>query len=962
MANELEKNNLKLADIIDVDFLQHFQDAFAKTANIACITVDSTGPITKPSNFTDFCFKHTRETELGYKRCNECDIKYGQLAAEKGEPVIYTCHSGLTDFAVPIMLKGKQIGAVLGGQVLTKKPDEVHFRKIAQELGIDEEEYINALQKIKIIPYEQIKASADLLFISANSISNIAEKNFELLKKNRQEIERTAQESLLRRITENIRGSFDINTILSYICDELAKVFNVQRATIIKYHDNNDFSNFEVLREYRENPQIIGILNNSDFNFKVGDIWAKVLEEDNFLSVSNIQESNMPEFFKDNYQKMGQKSILIAPIQEGKVKWGVIVLSEYNYYREWSLEDKKLLRIISDQIYLALKQSELYSKMQEQVEREKAILNNIPFLAWLKDKNGKYLNANGAYAKFCNSTIANLVGNTAFEIFPQELAEKYTEDDLNIINSKKQSNIETEIETPDGKRWYEIFKNPIYDDENNVIGLAGFARDITEKRELDKMKDEFVSIISHELRTPLTSIRGSLGLVLGNTLGVLPEKVSTLLNIANNNTIRLVNLINDILDLEKIKAGKMDFIFAEHNVSDLVNESITLNEEYAKQYNVQFKIKNTIPDIFINVDKSRFIQVLTNLLSNAAKFSYQNGIVYISTERCKNRIRVSVTNKGNGIPEKSFSKIFQSFSQVDSSDSRRSGGTGLGLSICKSIVEKMGGVIDFISKLKDDTIFYFEFPEITQNDALKTVLICEDNKTTAFSIKSKLESLNYKTNIAYTIQEARQMLNENHYDLMTLDLLLPDGNGLELLEDLKFNKKNKNLPVVIVSVKKPDLKLIKNEHHVINWVEKSFNMEDFEKTINDLLKDKNNVEILHIENDKDLLKLIELTLSDIAHITSISTLGEAKKIIMENVFDLIILDYVFPDGTSDKLIPLIKGGINKNAKLIVFSAYEESKVITKYVDDIILKTNVSNEVFKSCIQQQLIKKEFKETL
>lgn len=173
---------LNLLDLIELKFLQNLQDFFAKTMNVASITVDELGPITKPSNFSDFCINHTRKTKQGAKRCNSCDLKWGKIAAERCEPVIYQCHTGLTDFAVPIQINGQHLATILGGQILTEKPDEEKFRQIAKELEIDEDEYIAALRTIPILPAEKIQAAADFLFTVANSISAVSYANLNLAK------------------------------------------------------------------------------------------------------------------------------------------------------------------------------------------------------------------------------------------------------------------------------------------------------------------------------------------------------------------------------------------------------------------------------------------------------------------------------------------------------------------------------------------------------------------------------------------------------------------------------------------------------------------------------------------------------------------------------------------------------------------------------------------------------------
>ena len=177
----LDISTVALKDVIDVDFLQQFQDDFAKGVGLASVTVDPDGtPITKPSSYTRFCMDYTHSTECGDKRCAESHRKGGEEAARTGKPVIYECHAGLIDFAAPIMLEGRQIGTILGGQVLTDVPKDAKYRKIANEIGVDEEGYVEAVQEIRTLSRESIEAAANVLFIVANNMSNTAYQQLKL--------------------------------------------------------------------------------------------------------------------------------------------------------------------------------------------------------------------------------------------------------------------------------------------------------------------------------------------------------------------------------------------------------------------------------------------------------------------------------------------------------------------------------------------------------------------------------------------------------------------------------------------------------------------------------------------------------------------------------------------------------------------------------------------------------------
>jgi len=175
LANVMDVSNLKLADIIDIRFLQQFQDDFAKGIGLASVTVDVSGtPVTNPSSYTRFCENYTHSTECGDKRCAESHRKGGEEAARTGKPVIYECHAGLIDFAAPIMIEGKLIGTILGGQVLTDLPDEAKYRRIAGEIGVDPDGYVEAVREVSRLSKERIEAAANVLFIVANNMSKMA--------------------------------------------------------------------------------------------------------------------------------------------------------------------------------------------------------------------------------------------------------------------------------------------------------------------------------------------------------------------------------------------------------------------------------------------------------------------------------------------------------------------------------------------------------------------------------------------------------------------------------------------------------------------------------------------------------------------------------------------------------------------------------------------------------------------
>jgi PAS domain S-box-containing protein len=244
-------------------------------------------------------------------------------------------------------------------------------------------------------------------------------------------------------------------------------------------------------------------------------------------------------------------------------------------------------------------------------------------------------------------------------------------------------------------------------DQARYIGIV---RDISERKQIDQMKTEFVSTVSHELRTPLTSIRGALGLIQSGRFEKLNPQAQHLFDIAYNNCDRLVRLVNDILDIEKMAAGQMVFDDESLDLDQLMTEALALNEGYAEQYGVQFAVATRHPNAYVQGDHARLLQVFANLLSNAAKFSPKGSTVEIALRPRGLGYRVAVKDSGCGIPVEFQDKIFHRFAQADNSDTRKRGGTGLGLSITKAIIDLHQGQIAFNTWLGKGTEFYFDLP------------------------------------------------------------------------------------------------------------------------------------------------------------------------------------------------------------------------------------------------------------
>ncbi|MFP4599523.1 MAG: ATP-binding protein [Persicimonas sp.] len=346
-----------------------------------------------------------------------------------------------------------------------------------------------------------------------------------------------------------------------------------------------------------------------------------------------------------------------------------------------------------------------------------SLIQAMPDGILFRDGEGRWLLANDYTLEFLGLEEVDYQGKTA-----ERLAE--LTDNCRVAkwdcprtddwawDSGEPSSFEQQVPDRDGRpHTFDMIKVPIYESDGSRKGLLVVARDVTERKRLQQLKEEFVSIVSHELRTPLTPITGVLTLLAGGAGGELPARLEKMVELALRNSHRLLYLIDDLLDIQKMSSGQMDFQIRELELAAVVRESLRINIGLEHQNGVKFIFDDTTSDITVDGDKGRLIQVMTNLLSNAAKFSPPNSVVHIRLERVDEQTaRVSISDKGPGIAEDFRRRVFDKFAQEDSSSTRKHGGTGLGLTIAKSIVERLGGEIGFETEVDEGTTFYFDLP------------------------------------------------------------------------------------------------------------------------------------------------------------------------------------------------------------------------------------------------------------
>ncbi len=509
---------------------------------------------------------------------------------------------------------------------------------------------------------------------------------------------------------------------------------------------------------------------------------------------------------------------------------------------------------------------------------------------------------------------------------------------------------------------------PIRDVADQITGFLSIAQDITERKRVEQMKNEFISTVSHELRTPLTSVSGAIGLVLGGRLGDIPEKAHKLLKTAHRNSERLAYLINELLDIEKIAAGKLHFDLKVQPILPLLEQAVEENKTYSAERNVKLVLNSELARSSVRVDEQRLKQVLANLLSNAIKFSPDGGTVTLGATHTDAGVVVGVTDQGPGIPEDFHQRIFQKFAQADSSDTRQKGGTGLGLAITRELVERMGGTIDFETTRGKGTHFFFTLPSVQSDRAGPTtvspdahqsvqapprILIVEDDTDVAALLKIMLEGVGYRVGVCHTGIEALEALGAGDYNLITLDLMLPDINGLDIIRRLKQQGDTANIPIVVVSARVNQGRLVlKGEADNIAWLPKPIEHQKLIDLVQHQLSAGDRPRILHVEDDADLHDVISAMVSDQLILERAGTIASARALLKTNVYGAVLLDIGLPDGSGWELIPSIEQE-QSQAPIIILSGEDMPTQQHETVKAVLLKNHLTTEQLVSVIQSRI---------
>lgn len=567
---------------------------------------------------------------------------------------------------------------------------------------------------------------------------------------------------LFSEVTLKIRQSLQLKEILQTTVTEVQRILRADRVLIYQVFANGTGKPISeaALPDY---APILGV----EFPEEVfPEEYRELYAQGRVQAITDVHspKANLADCLVEFMEEWTVKAKLVVPIIQNfnsktNQLWGLLIAHQCESPRQWKAFELELMQQLANQIAIALSQAELLENLEEMVAKRTAqltqvnrnlqqeinerlqaeaalrrseeqlrlITNTLPVLIAYVDKQQCYRFNNQAYQTWLGLYPQKINGCHLQQVHGEEIYEKI-HSHVEMALSGQIVTYEDELSWQDGEMHSVSVTYIPHVSEGETAKVKGFfalTSDISDRKAIERMKDEFISVVSHELRTPLTSIHSSLKILATGKLGELSTKGQRMLAIADEQTERLVRLVNNVLDLQRIESGKVKMDKKACKAKELMIEAVQTMQTMAQEHGIKLVTQYTDSSVWADYDY--IVQTLTNLLSNAIKFSPSGSTVWLSVKGKKssnkvkkisksipNKITFQVRDQGQGIPEDQLKTIFERFEQVDSSDARKKGGTGLGLTICRKIVEQHGGKIWAESVLGKGSTFYFTLPALKQ--------------------------------------------------------------------------------------------------------------------------------------------------------------------------------------------------------------------------------------------------------
>lgn len=700
---------------------------------------------------------------------------------------------------------------------------------IKTELYFDIEDRKNSIQQnnVKTEEFCVRKKDGSLIWVEDYG-KNITDSNGAIL----------YYEGIIRNVSERTKANL-IQKVLLNISEEGYKIQNLKEFNEFIKNELGlliDTTNFYIAF-YNEEKQTISIPfisgEDADEEFPIGKSMTGYLIKSNKpLLVKSKEYNKLIESAEVELTETFPKVWLGVPLRVNKKVIGAIVVQSYNDKNAYQQSDIELLEFVASHISLSIQRKKIEQEMAVSKQILRKVLDNIPIRVYWKNRESQFLGCNASFINEISLDSENeLLGKTDFDIHEREDAEKKREDEVKIMLSGKPKLKYQELNTHNGQeRWVLTSKLPFFDENNKVIGIIGTSDDITERIEIERKlkkateeaiaanlsKSTFLSNMSHEIRTPMNAILGYSQLLQDddNLTKAQQESLKTI----NKSGEHLLELINDILDMSKIEAGRVTLNPSDFNLIELLKEVEELFKIKANQKNIDlsFTIAKNVPAV-IYADESKIKQVIINLIGNSLKFTSE-GFVKVSVEKLKNhKLQIKIKDSGKGILKEEQEAIFRPFEQAQNGR-QAEGGTGLGLAISRKFSNLMEGNITIESEYGEGAEFTFSFKYLEGNESiLKSgkeesqvaslspemkglkVAIVDDRFENRDILHKKLDPLGFDTRMAENGKEAVELYKEWKPDIILMDVVMPVMNGVEATRQILKIAGNHEVKIFVVS-------------------------------------------------------------------------------------------------------------------------------------------------------------------
>ncbi len=670
--------------------------------------------------------------------------------------------------------------------------------------------------------------------------------------------------------------------------------------------------------------------------------WAfcayAILEEDLFV----VADAHLDDRFAENPLVVGPPNIRFyagAPLhdEDGHALGTLCVLDRVA--RELDEESlvalRALSRLVSSHIALrrrALEATELHQETLAQTARlrtKSELLDLANDMILVKDRDHRITFWNRGCERTYGWPRLEALGRIAHELLQTSFAEPLAQIDEKLrtqghwegyLEQTRRDGTKLTVES----RWV-VQRGP----DGEISAILALNQDVTKRHEVQRLKDEFVSVVSHELRTPLTSIRGALGLLEGGVVGDLGAEATDLVRIARTNADRLIRLVNEILDLEKMEAGKLELQRKDLTISTLFDTVRAAISDFAREHSVT--LAADVPaELKLVADEDRIVQLLTNLASNAIKFSPPNTeVVLRAVRRGPRSIRLSVRDQGPGIAQELLPKLFQKFQQLDSSDRRQRGGTGLGLAISKAIAEAHGGTIGVDTTQGAGATFWVDLPVVAISSqrtighgARRLVLLVDPAGNLARMLGRLLADEQCVVARAADLVEAERWLDNSQPAAILIDVDLPAGTALELVTRLSSRYAPGNAPTIILTGRgEPDE--LPSIPLPIEWVSDPLDESRMKHALRWGRRDQRRAKVLLVEDDAGMRTVLAARLQQLGvDCIQVADGESAVTAVRAHAPDLIVLDVGLPGRDGFDVVDELRRDRARSTPLIVYTARE----------------------------------------